>query len=144
MQEDKIFNNSYGEHDMTENPVNFRLESSYEDSMDPDDKIHYEMMMKDVDRVILESEYCELNKVTPEGVSKKLNKIQINKVFYHVIEKLGRQYTKIEIFGALSDYFDIFPNKFYSSLSNKYKDELMLELDRKYNIFEKKKMRKLF
>jgi len=94
--------------------------------------------------VILESEYCELNKVTPEGVSKKLNKIQINKVFYHVIEKLGRQYTKIEIFGALSDYFDIFPNKFYSSLSNKYKDELMLELDRKYNIFEKKKMRKLF
>jgi len=86
MQEDKIFNNSYGEHDMTDNPVNFRLESSYEDSMDPDDKIHYEMMMKDVDRVILESEYCELNKVTPEGVSKKLNKIQINKVFYHVIK----------------------------------------------------------
>ena len=144
MQEDKIYNNSYGEHDMTENPVNFRLESSYEDTMDPDDKIHYEMMMKDVDKVILESEYCELNKVTPDGVSKKLNKIQINKVFYHVIEKLGRQYTKIEIFGALSDYFDIFPNKFYSSLSNKYKDELMLELDRKYNIFEKKKMRKLF
>ena len=51
---------------------------------------------------------------------------------------------EIDLFSVLSDYFDVFPNKFYNSLSNKFKDELIKELDDKYNILEKRKIRKLF
>ena len=144
MKDDKIFNNTFGQQDLSENPVNFKIESSYEDKMDPDDRIHYNMMMDRIDEIIINSEFDKLNKVTAEGINKKLNKIQINKVFFYIIDRVGSDYTKIEIFGALSDYFDIFPNKFYNSLSNKYKDELMLELDKKYNIRKKRGIGKLF
>ena len=85
-----------------------------------------------------------MNKVTPEGIAKKLNKVQINKVFFYIIEHIGSAYSRIDLFAVLSDYFDVFPNKFYNSLSNKFKDELIGELDGKYNILEKKGIRKLF
>jgi hypothetical protein len=82
--------------------------------------------------------------MTSDGVSKKLNKVQINKVFSYVITSLGKDYSRVDIFGVLSDYFDVFPNKFYNSLSNKFKDELITELDEKYDILKKKKINKLF
>jgi hypothetical protein len=144
MQEDKIFNNSYGESDLSEFNTSFKLEAGFDDSMDPDDQIHHDLMMRKLDSIIKKSEFKELNKITPDGVVKKLNKMQINKVFSFAIGEIGNEYTKVELFGALSDYFDVFPNKFYNSLSNKYKDELISELDRKYNILEKRNIRKLF
>ena len=123
---DKIFNNTYG------------------DSIDPDDKMHYELLISKIDKIIKGSEYEHLNEATPEGVIKKLNKVQINRVYSHIIEKIGDGYTRVDIFSVISDYFDVFPNKFYNSLSNKFKDELIRELDDKYNILEKRKIRKLF
>ena len=144
MQEDKIFNNSYGEADLSEFNSSFKLEAGFDDALDPDEQVHKDLMMRKLDSIISSSEYAELNKTTPDGVVKKLNKMQINKVFSFVISEIGNNYTKIELFGALSDYFDVFPNKFYNSLSNKYKDELIRELDRKYNILAKRNIRKLF
>jgi hypothetical protein len=144
MQEDKIFNNTYGESDPTENPINFTLAPGYADSGDPDDKIHHEILYKKINELIKGSEYEHFNEVTQGGIIKKLNKIQINKVFFYVIEHLGSSYTRVDLFSVLSDYFDVFPNKFYNSLSNKFKDELIKELDDKYNILEKRKIRKLF
>lgn len=144
MQEDKIFNNSYGESDPTENPINFTVSPTFADDADPDDKMHQELLFKRVDELIKGSEFEHLNEVTQDGVIKKLNKVQINKVFFYIIEHLGSSYTRVDLFSVLSDYFDVFPNKFYNSLSNKFKDELIKELDDKYNILEKRKIRKLF
>ena len=53
-------------------------------------------------------------------------------------------YSKTEIFSTLSDFLDVAPNKFYNSLSNAAKEELILELDKKLNILDKKGIRKLF
>lgn len=147
MKRDKIFDNTYGEQDPTENSVSsmsFTVSSTYVDNLDYDDKMHYELLFKQIDELIKGSEFEHLNEITQEGVIKKLNKVQINKVFFYIIEKLGSSYTKIDLFSVLSDYFDVFPNKFYNSLSNKFKDELIRELDDKYNILEKRKIRKLF
>jgi hypothetical protein len=144
MQEDKIFNNTYGESDATEGPINFIVSPTYGDDTDPDDKMHYELLFKKIDGLIKDSEFKNLNEVTKDGVIKKLNKIQINKVFFYIIEHIGSSYTRVDLFSVLSDYFDVFPNKFYNSLSNKFKDELIKELDDKYNILEKRKIRKLF
>tara|TARA_R110001592_G_scaffold103760_1_gene292133 strand:+ start:220 stop:558 length:339 start_codon:yes stop_codon:yes gene_type:complete len=112
--------------------------------MDPDDKQHYDSLFEVIDKLIKGSEFEHLNEATPDGVIKKLNKVQINKVFFYIIENTGTSYTRIDLFSVLSDYFDVFPNKFYNSLSNKFKDELIEELDKKYNILEKRKIRKLF
>jgi hypothetical protein len=144
MQEDKIFNNTYGERDEVENTISFNLSSVHSDDLEPEDRMHYDFLLKKVDELIKGSEFEHLNEVTPNGVIKKLNKVQINKVFFYIIEHLGSSYTRIDLFGVLSDYFDVFPNKFYNSLSNKFKDELIKELDDKYNILEKRKIRKLF
>jgi hypothetical protein len=112
--------------------------------MDHDDKMHYKMLFTKIDSLIRGSEFEHLNMVTKDGVIKKLNKVQINKIYFYVIEHLGSAYTRIDLFSVISDYFDVFPNKFYNSLSNKFKDELIKELDDKYNILEKRKIRKLF
>ena len=143
-EKDKIFNNTYGEQDLGGQKINFTVSSSWTDSMDPDDKQHYDSLFEVVDNLIKGSEFEHLNEATPEGIIKKLNKVQINKVFFYIIEKTGTDYTRIDLFSVLSDYFDVFPNKFYNSLSNKFKDELIKELDAKYNILEKRKIRKLF
>jgi hypothetical protein len=144
MQEDKIFNNTYGEQDATEHTVNFAVSPTYLDESDPDDKMHYEILIKKIDELIKGSEYEHFNEVTKGGIAKKLNKIQINQVFFYIIENVGSSYTRVDLFSVLSDYFDVLPNKFYNSLSNKFKDELIKELDDKYNILEKRKIRKLF
>jgi hypothetical protein len=144
MAEDKIFNNSYGSSEIDHRKIEFTIAPAFGSSMDPDDRIHYDLLLKKIDELIIGSEFEELNKVTENGVAKKLNKVQINKVYFYVIDKIGHAHTRIDLFGVLSDYFDVFPNKFYNSLSNKFKDELILELDKKYNILEKKKIRKLF
>ena len=143
-EKDKIFNNTYGEQDLSGQKINFTVSSSWLDSMDPDDKMHYDALFEVVDALIKGSEFEHLNEATPEGVIKKLNKVQINKVFFYIIENTGTSYSRIDLFSVLSDYFDVFPNKFYNSLSNKFKDELINELDAKYNILEKRKIRKLF
>lgn len=144
MKEDKIFNNTFGEQDLSQGKINFTVSSNYDDGMDTDDKIHYDLLFRKVDELIKGSEFEHLNEVTEGGVVKKLNKVQINKVFFYIIENIGSSYTRVDLFSVLSDYFDVFPNKFYNSLSNKFKDELIKELDDKYNILEKRKIRKLF
>ena len=120
------------------------MDPSYESGLSPEDAIHYDILMKKIDDIIKNSSFAELNKVTPDGNTKKLNKIQINQVFLLVINSIGADYTRVDVFGSLSDYFDIIPNKFYNSLSIKYKDELIRELDNKYNILKKKNIRTLF
>jgi len=143
-EKDKIFNNTYGEQDLSGQKINFTVSSSWMDNMDPDDKQHYDSLFEVIDALIKGSEFEHLNEATPEGIIKKLNKVQINKVFFYIIENTGSSYSRIDLFSVLSDYFDVFPNKFYNSLSNKFKDELIKELDAKYNILEKRKIRKLF
>ena len=144
MKDDKIFNNNYGEREYTNENIKFTLSPDYEDDFDPDDKIHYDFLFEKVDVLIQNSQFKNLNKQTEEGVIKKLNKVQINEVFFYIISNVDSSYSKIDIFGVLSDYFDVFPNKFYNSLSNKFKDELINELDKKYDILKRKKINKLF
>ena len=144
MSQDKIFNNTFGEQDASMETIKFQLAPSYESDLDMDDKMHYDLLFEKIDTIIKGSEFEKLNHVTASGVSKKLNKVQINKVFSHVISALDKKYSRVDIFSVLSDYFDVFPNKFYNSLSNKFKDDLISELDEKYDILKKKNINKLF
>jgi hypothetical protein len=144
MANDKIFNNTFGEQDMSAEMITFKISPAFESNLDGDDQMHYDLLFEKIDDIIKGSEFEHLNEVTSTGVSKKLNKVQINKVFSFVLTTLGKDYSRVDVFGVLSDYFDVFPNKFYNSLSNKFKDELISELDEKYDILKKKKINKLF
>ena len=102
------------------------------------------LLYEEIDSLIKNSEYAQLNVLDEYNKVKKLNKLQINRVYTFIIVNINTTHRKMDVFSILSDYFDIYPYKFYSSLSNKYKNELIMELDKSTNILEKRKIRKLF
>ena len=65
-------------------------------------------------------------------------------MYGYIIDEIGNNWSKIDLFSEMCIYFDIKPAKFYSSLSNVYKEDLIQELDRKTGILEKKNIKKLF
>ena len=62
-----------------------------------------------------------------EGSFKKLNKLQINEVYSFTAMQLPN-FSRIKMFSILQEYFDVNSNKFYDSLSNTFKKELVEEL----------------
>lgn len=141
---DKPKNDGYFELESTGTSVNFRIDPTFIFSDDPEDLIHKKMLRDELHKIIENSPYKEFNKRDEDENLIKLNKIQINKVYSYVVERVNKGYKKIEIWAILSEYFDIYPNKFYSSLSNVYKHELVMELDEMTGILDKKKIKKLF
>lgn len=141
---DKIFNNTYEEQDYEKGTQNFKIESGFDCSLNPEDDIHENILFNDIHELIENSVFKEFNILDENGEAVSLNKIQINEVYNYITGKIGKNYRKIEIWSTLSQYFNIYPNKFYSSLSNKFKHDLVIELDNATNFLEKNKIRKVF
>jgi dGTP triphosphohydrolase len=141
---DKIFDNKFLESDYDGQRVNFAVDQSFHSYEEVEDKFHYKQLFDRIHNLVQESEFKAFNVMNDEKKMQKLNKMQINQVYSYIVNNVDPSVRKIDIFSVISDYFDIYPNKFYSSLSNKYKNELILELDAALNILKKKKIRKLF
>ena len=145
MNRDKIFENNFESPDIDINTnASFELESSFKDSLDEDIKIHYKMISNRINILINASRFKLFNDVDDLGKCKKLNKSDINDVYGYVVDEMANKFSRIDIFSELCVYFDIKPDKFYSSLSNVYKEDLIQELDIKTGILEKKNINKLF
>lgn len=145
---DKIFDNTFEQNegfDENSGKPTFTVSEQYGKKYESaEEEIHYQMLFDEVDKLIRDSKYQKLNEIKEDGKIAKLNKIQINEIYSLVVRTIGHKFNRIEIFSTVSDYFDIFPTKFYNSLSNKYKEALIMELDSRMNILEKKKIKKLF
>jgi hypothetical protein len=76
--------------------------------------------------------------------TKKLKKIDINEVYEFIVGELVKKYSLIELFSETCEYFNVHPTKFYSSLGNKFKEDLIQELDIRTNILKRKKINRLF
>jgi hypothetical protein len=141
---DKIFDNTYGdiEHE-TYARVSFTVDSGFHSYDNPEEKLHDRLLFQQVHDLVEKSKFSVFNLIDENLKHRKLNKLEMNEVFGYVASNL-LNIRRIDIFSHLTDYFDIAPAKFYSSLSNKYKNELITELDKATNILEKKKIRKLF
>ena len=124
---DKIFDNNYESTAFQGPDTNFQLSSSYNKGKDFIDALEYDMSYEVVMSVLEKSPYINLNKVDEDGNYKKLNKMQINEVYSYVSGSLPN-FPRVQIFSIVQDYFDINSNKFYDSLSNTFKKELIEEL----------------
>lgn len=141
---DKIFHNSYGDIDHESyGRVSFTVDSSFHSYDNPEEKLHDSLLFQQIHALIEGSKFSVHNLIDENMKHRKLNKLEMNEVFGFVSVAMFN-IRRIDIFSHLTDYFDIAPAKFYSSLSNKYKNELISELDKATNILEKKKIRKLF
>jgi hypothetical protein len=123
---DKIFENTYEETESDGGDFNFKVDpsvevKSYEHTIDE------AMIFRKFEKLIDGSKFMKFN-ILEEGKGfKKMNKGDINEVYSFVTTNLTG-HPRIEIFSVICGYFDISPDKFYESLSNSFKTELITEL----------------
>jgi predicted nucleic acid-binding protein len=128
---DKIFDNTYESKEIESSLLKFKIESSFGITRDLDDEVHLNLLYNDINDVIIISEYNRFNVRNDKGKIIKLNKAQINQVYGFILNNMKNKYRRIEIWSMLAEYFDICPTKFFNSLSNNHKHELLLDLDSK-------------
>ena len=144
MANDKIFNNSFDTPEFELGNISFDLDPSLREELDEEEKIHYEMIARKIHELITVSRFKIFNEVDELGKCNKLRKTDINEVYGYIIDEMQAKWSRIDIFSEMCVYFDIRPVKFYSSLSNVYKEDLIQELDRKTGILDKKNIKRLF
>ena len=144
MANDKIFNNSFDTPEFELGNISFDLDPSLREELDEEEKIHYEMIARKIHELITVSRFKIFNEVDELGKCNKLRKTDINEVYGYIVDEMQAKWSRIDIFSEMCVYFDIRPVKFYSSLSNVYKEDLIQELDQKTGILEKKNIKKLF
>lgn len=142
---DKIFDNNFENTEFELNGnVTFTVSPQYSDDRPEEDKIEQEALRKDIHELIEASRFKSFNKLDEFAQTEKLKKGDINDVYEYIIDELGRKYNCIDIFSELSDYFNVNPNKFYSSLANSFKEQLIEELDKKTGILKSRNINRLF
>ena len=144
MSIDKIFNNNFESPDTDFGNINFELDPATKDLQDEEDKIHYELIAREIHRLIGLSRFKVFNEVDELGRCSTLKKSDINDIYGYIIDEISAKNSRIDIFSELCVYFDINPTKFYSSLSNVYKEDLIQELDLRTGILKRKNIKKLF
>lgn len=126
VKRDKIFDNEYDQIEVDGQKMAFSVDASYrapsiEESIDEElvkDRIYEEIEKIEKYRAYLSQNY---------GQIKKLGKSEINEVYNLLVKAIGSG-TRIEIFSTMCEVFEISPDKFYDSLSNKFKTELIQDL----------------
>mgnify|MGYP000055718267 len=145
MKRDKIFDNNFESPDFEMIPnFSFEVEPSWKDNRPEEDKIHYALIANEIHELITNSRFKVFNEIDDHGRNTKLKKVEINDVYGYIIGEMTKNYSRIDLFSELCIYFDVNPTKFYNSLSNIYKEDLIRELDLKTGILERKNISKLF
>lgn len=143
---DKIFDNTFddgGDFELN-GTISFNLNPQYTDNRDEEDKIESGLIRDKIHELIEISRFKKFNVVDEFQQITKLRKLDINEVYGYMYDELHNKFSIIDLFSELCDYFNINPTKFYSSLSNKYKEDLIQELDKKTNVLKRKNINKLF
>ena len=126
VKRDKIFENTYEETEMDSRDITFTVDpsikqKSYEMTIDE------ELIFNKFDDIIKETKFEVFTLMDGDLKFKKLNKRDINEVYLFATTTLPGE-PNIEIFSVICSYFDISPEKFYESLSNSFKTELITDL----------------
>jgi len=126
---DKIFDNDF-ENTELDTTEKFSIDSNFVEKTF-DEKIDESMFYADVTEFIKSNNRLNtLNSALPTGGFPKINKSEINEIYRCITEKLTHV-PKIEVFSIVTSIYDISPDKFYESLSNTFKTELITELKRR-------------
>ena len=144
-QRDKIFDNTFEESEFEMDPTfSFEISPSFTDNRDEEDKIETKIIIDKIHQLIESSRFKHFNDISEFNQTAKLKKIEINEIYEYVSDELRPNHSIIEVFSELCDYFNVNPTKFYQSLGNKFKEELIETLDRKTNVLKKKNINRLF
>jgi len=142
---DKIFDNKFEdqEYEFDAN-MSFEVAPAFTDNRDEEDKIEEDIIMDKVHELVSNSKFKKFNVLDEFNQTTKLKKIDINDVYDFMNDSLCRNHSMIAVFSVLCDYFNINPTKFYSSLGNKFKEDLITELDKSTGVLGKRNINRLF
>jgi hypothetical protein len=124
---DKIFDNEYESTEIDLSSTKFSIDESHREKS-IDEKVDEEFVKRSVHSLVEHhSKFRRFIQKGEDGEYPKVNKSEINEIYSYVTTEISSQ-PKIEIFSVLTDLYDITPEKFYESLSNTFKTQLIIEL----------------
>jgi len=142
---DKIFDNTFEETEFEfDASLTFEVAPSYVDDRSEEDKIEAGLIADRIHDLIIKSRFKHFNDIDEFQQASKLRKIDINEIYEYISDEMRSKHSLVDIFSELSDYFNINPTRFYQSLGNKFKEELIEELDERTNILKRKNINRLF
>jgi len=138
---DKIFNNTFWEKSLdTSKPILFTLKSA----CNAEEVSRLENLEIEIHEIVKALKNPIYLKKDDNNKYVKLNKEAINEIYGIALDSLSNNYKKVELYAGVSNYFNITHTKFYNSLSNKYKEDLIDELDKSTNALKRMGIHKLF
>jgi hypothetical protein len=142
---DKIFDNTFEETEFEfDTSMSFELSPRVVDNRSEEDKIEADLIASTIHDLISNSRFKKFNEIDEFQQMKKLKKIDINEVYEFISDETRNTFSLIDVFSEVCDYFNINPTRFYQSLGNKFKEELIEQLDEKTNILQRKNINRLF
>lgn len=142
---DKIFDNTFEETEYEfDASMTFELSPRVVDNRPEEDKIEANLIAENIHSLILNSRYKKFNEIDEFQQTVKLKKIDINAVYEFISDETRADHSLVDVFSELCDYFNINPTRFYQSLGNKFKEELIEQLDERTDILRKKNINRLF
>ena len=104
-----------------------------------EDYIHLAELNELVYTIFHHSRWCAL------GPNKKIPKDLIPFLFQDILEEMGNsEFTMVEKFVSICDFMNVGYLKAYELIHMKYKELIVNEMDQKFGIVSKKKIRKIF
>lgn len=142
---DKIFDNTFEEIEYElDSSMSFEISPRALDSRDEEDKIEANLIATEIHDLIQKSRFKVFNEVDEFQQTTKLKKLDINEVYEYISDEMRKRHSLVDVFSELCDYFNINPTKFYQSLGNKFKEELIEELDGRTGVLKRKNINRLF
>jgi len=141
MKDDKIFNNRFNSGEV-EYEVFGKISMLNDFSTaDAFDEYNEQKIQKDIYEIFVVSKYYE------EYIkNKKVPKSEVAEIYYYFDDRLPEteEVTAVEKFINIAEFMSISYEVLYQELGPVYKEKLLRELDKKYQVFSKKKIKRLF
>jgi hypothetical protein len=141
MKEDKIFNNKFNTGDVEYEVFGKISVKADFVSRDAHDEYVEGILQEDIYEIFINSIYYE-----EFSKNKKVSKSEAANIYYYFDDRLpaNDDITAIEKFINIAEFMSIPYEVLYNELAPVYKEKLLRELDNKYQIFSKRKIKRLF
>jgi len=141
MKEDKIFNNKFNTGEVEYEIFGKISVKSEFISRDAHDEFVENQLQEDIYQIFLTSIYYE-----EFSKSKKVSKSEAANIYYYFEERLpdNADISAIDKFINIAEFMSIPYEVLYNELAPVHKERILRELDNKYHIFSKRKIKRLF
>lgn len=142
---DKIFDNTFEETEFElDTSMSFELSPRVVDNRTEEEKIEADLIATEIHDLVEGSRFKKFNAIDEFQQVVKLRKTDINEVYNFISDEMRSSHSLVDVFSELCDYFNVNPTKFYQSLGNKFKEELIEELDKRTGVLKRKNINRLF